>query len=93
MIGAEGRGGFVVDADVLASANENTALLPTLERIAEICGQTKSDFNKGEKTSARSYRYAAYEGCLENFELTQLRLHRDPWQSWPYYAKCVHKPC
>ena len=156
MIAAEGRGGFIVDADVLASANENTALLPTLEHIAETCGQkpdhiladgayatgsnivatqaidieffsnlplpavatnpairpdptqpvaeadlpqlpispqsrrfdkacfvydrekdiyycpqgkplpfeeTKSDFNKGEKTSARSYRCAACEGC------------------------------
>ena len=39
MIAAEGCGGFIVDADVIASANENTELLPCLERITQTCGQ------------------------------------------------------
>jgi len=35
----DGHGGFIVDADVLSEVNETSALIPSLDRIAETFGQ------------------------------------------------------
>ena len=35
----EGRGGFLVDADVIASNIEHAELLPSLDRVVETCGE------------------------------------------------------